>query len=177
MSHSVVIPKRISDIAHNLQLILKKVFDESVPTNRTLKQAHEFVKRFKRSTKAQKLLIKSAKKTVLNPTDIRWGTSFIMIDRLLDIYSHAKEIALQRNWHTLSEKQLKYLRAIHVLIKPYFDLIIRCQSEKFTLSKVYFSIIELLHAIEKIQVLKAFNFYTLYFLSLIKASRLIAISY
>jgi len=76
--------KRLSCFAHSLQLVSK--FEEcSVLFRRTVKRAKKLVSKFNKSTKATEKLIAISGKKLIGDCPTRWSTTFLLINRLLEI--------------------------------------------------------------------------------------------
>lgn len=151
-----ILPKRSSCIAHDLALILREVLDKYLPSSKILAKARKFVRKFKKSHFATRLLFEQTSKKVLLPSTTRWGSTYLMLDRILQIYQEMNDIANKvkpKPWPTLTNQQIETLRMIHTLIKPFYGILVACQGESYvTLSKVYFQIIDLKHKLSEMQV-------------------------
>jgi hypothetical protein len=147
-------PKRVSCLDHDLALILRAEFDSVGVFTIVLKAARKLVAKFKKSAQAQELLReKTNGKNVLLPAKTRWGTHYLMTNRLVELFKAVNEVAAGRGWTTLNDKQLKLLKTIETVLASFYQLLIEFQAEKVvTISKVYFKLQELAIKLEDAKV-------------------------
>lgn len=93
--------KRLSCFAHSLQLVVGKFDDCSVLFRRTVKKAKKLVSKFNKSTKATEKLIGIAGKKLIGDCPTRWSTTFLLINRLLEIKTAVIQILEDLGWDGL----------------------------------------------------------------------------
>lgn len=89
---SLIFKKRISCVCHTLCLVLKAIFDLKLPKNLSIKKVLNLCKKIRSSHLATTRLIELEGKSVLNPGETRWGTTYIMISRVLEVHEGLKTV-------------------------------------------------------------------------------------
>jgi hypothetical protein len=85
---SMAFKKRISCLAHTTQLVLRAVFDTKLPSCLVLRKTRALCGRFRVSHKASALLSKA----ILLPGETRWGSTFLMVSRVLEIHEEINKV-------------------------------------------------------------------------------------
>lgn len=89
---SLTFKKRISCVCHTLQLVLKAIFDPKLPKNMTIKKVLKLCKKIRSSHQATAMLVELEGKSLLNPGETRWGTTYIMVSRVLEVQEGLKKV-------------------------------------------------------------------------------------
>ena len=76
--------RRIGCFTHTLQLVALN-FDNYVGFKELLKRTHDLIRKVNSSTKATERLINACGKKLLKNCPTRWNSSFLMIERLLNV--------------------------------------------------------------------------------------------
>ena len=82
---------RVPCLGHNVSLLLRKVLDPELKKQGVLKKCKKICRKYRKSGSATHvLLIRTRRelgksKTVLLPSIIRWGTAYIMINRMCEL--------------------------------------------------------------------------------------------
>ena len=103
---------------HTLQLVVK-VFEVNPSFSATSKKAHCIIRKVNKSTKATEKLIAKANKKLISDCKTRWDSTFLMLDRLLDVKVHLQAVLDELLWDGLSATQWKKLETIKELLQPF----------------------------------------------------------
>uniref|UniRef100_A0A915LN61 HAT C-terminal dimerisation domain-containing protein n=1 Tax=Meloidogyne javanica TaxID=6303 RepID=A0A915LN61_MELJA len=87
--------------------------------------------------KATEELINRCKKVVLLPHEIRWGSVFIMVNRICEIFDDVNQICFARNWPVLDGNDRIYLNSIKELLKPFYQTLIKSQKDFGNASTIF----------------------------------------
>ena len=79
----------------------------------------QLVKKFNKSCKATELLIEKAGKKLVSDCPTRWDSTYLMINRLLDVKSYLNEVLKELTWDSLTTTQWKHLDTIQDLLQPF----------------------------------------------------------
>ena len=110
--------KHISCFIHTLQLVVK-IFESTPSFRSSLQTAYSVVKKVNKSCKATELLIQKAGKKLVNDCPTRWDSTYLMIQRLLDVKPHLNEVLEELTWDSLTTTQWKHLDTIQDLLQPF----------------------------------------------------------
>ena len=80
--------KRIGCFIHTLQLVVK-IFESAPSFRSSLQTAHSILKKVNKSCKATELLMAGK---LVSDCPTRWDSSYLMINRLLDVKPHLNEV-------------------------------------------------------------------------------------
>lgn len=106
----------MSCFAHSLQLVINKYNDVGSYT-RLLTTTHKLVKKVNKSSKATEKLILLCGKKVIGNCPTRWSSSFLMIERLLDIKGALSSVLEEQGWDNLATSEWKILGHIRDMLK------------------------------------------------------------
>ena len=110
--------QRVSCFIHTLQLVVH-TYDKSSHLRSTMTKAQKVVHKINKSVKATEMLIKKARKKLVNACPTRWSSTFLMITRLLELKSSVISVCEDLGWECLSSYQWKQLESIEFLLKPF----------------------------------------------------------
>ena len=110
--------KRISCFAHTLQLVVV-MFDKNESVQRVVKRAFALVKKFNKSSKATERLVSLCGKKLISNCPTRWNSTFLLIERLLDIKNHVTTVAEEQEWDNLPISEWKVLDNVYKFLKPF----------------------------------------------------------
>ena len=110
--------KRLSCFAHTLQLVVYK-FKEVKSLKKVLASAHALVKKVNKSFKTTERLVYLCRKKLISDCPTRWSSTFLMIERLLDVKDALSTVLEELCWDNLHTSEWKLLASIHDLLKPF----------------------------------------------------------
>lgn len=110
--------KRSSCVIHTLQLVVK-IFEDNPCFRSTLKKAKGIVKKVNKSTKATEKLIQLAKKKLRGDCPTRWDSTFLMLERMVDVKAHLNNVLDELEWDNLSSAQWKQIESVLALLQPF----------------------------------------------------------
>ena len=143
---------RISCFAHLLQLVVVQ-FDKIRPFQKVLRKAKKLVAKFNKSTKATEKLIALKHKKLLSDCPTRWGSTFLLLKRLLEIKEGICQVVEELEWNGLQTSKWKKIENIVDFLEPFAEYTTLCCGESYTtLSAVVPVILELnchLHEMQK----------------------------
>ena len=108
----------VSCFIHTLQLVVH-TYDKSSHLRSTMTKAQKVVHKINKSVKATEMLIKKARKELVNACPTRWSSTFLMISWLLEVKSSVVSVCEELGWKSLSSYQWKQLEVIEQLLKPF----------------------------------------------------------
>ena len=109
---------RVSCFIHTLQLVVK-VFEVNPSFSAALKKARSIVSKVNKSTKATEKLIAKANKKLVSDCKTRWDSTYLMLERLLDVKVHLVAVLDELVWDSLTATQWKNLEVIQELLQPF----------------------------------------------------------
>ena len=109
---------RIGCFSHTLQLVVNK-FQEITTYSDILKHSHSIVRRCNSSTKATERLISLCGKKLTKDTPVRWSSTFLMIERMLEVKDHLKVVLDEQGWDGLVASEWRILKSIKELLYPF----------------------------------------------------------
>ena len=83
--------RRIACFSHTLQLVVM-TFDKATQLKELLKHAHSIVRKINSSTKATERLVTLSGKKLIKDCPTRWSSTFLMIDRLVEVKDQLKVV-------------------------------------------------------------------------------------
>ena len=137
--------------AHTLQLVVGK-FSEVRSCSSTIKKAHGLVKKVNKSTKATELLIQHCGKKLVKDCPTRWSSTFLLINRLLEVRSALSRVLCTLEWDDLPTSEWKTLENIQTLLQPFAQYTSLISGEEYTtLSAIIPAILELTLHLEQMK--------------------------
>ena len=110
--------QRVSCFIYTLQLVVH-TYDKSSHLRSTMTKAQKMIHKINKSVKTTEMLIKKARKKLVNACPTRWSSTFLMISRLLEVKSSVVSVCEELGWESLSSYQWKQLEVIEQLLKPF----------------------------------------------------------
>lgn len=107
-------------VSHLLQTSLT-AFEKSSFGCSVLKKARDLCTKIRHSGKATEELIQRAGKTVVRDVKVRWSSTFLLLQRLLDISTHVDAVCQVQRWDPLLPSEWSMLEMIMNLLKPYAE--------------------------------------------------------
>ena len=141
---------RLACFAYVLQLIVRK-FDEISSYRALLQRVRALTKRVNMSTKATEKLISLCSKKLIKECPTRWSSTFLVIQRLLQVKSALATVLQELEWDNLPTSDWKQLENVHMLLKPFAVYTSLIGGEEYvTLSSVIPVVIELSLHLEEV---------------------------
>ena len=145
---------RISCFCHTMQLVVNK-FDDCSCFKQLMKHAHALVRKVNSSTKATERLITLSGKKLTKDCPIRWSSTFLMVNRMLEVKNHLKVVLEEQGWDDLAASEWKMLQSIVNLLQPFARLSSLLSGDEYTtLSCVVPAIVDLNIHLEEVCMLK-----------------------
>ncbi|KAH7722171.1 hypothetical protein AAVH_10346 [Aphelenchoides avenae] len=145
-------PKRISCFDHCLELVLKKAIDDINKTaSRHMRRARAILRKAKNSAAAKRALRRrTGRLTYILPATTRWGSHYLMAERIVLIWQDLNQVWTSKGWPTFLESQITYLRKFCELIEPFYaELMAKQRDSSVTSSHVYGAVKKLLRHCDK----------------------------
>ena len=108
----------MSCFAHTLQLVVQK-FDELPEFKSLLKHAHSLVRKFNTLVRATEKLIAKSGKILVRHCPTRWTSTYLLVERLLDVRSSITEVLQELEWDCLLTSEWKSLETVKNLLYPF----------------------------------------------------------
>ena len=155
LQHKIVFAqmgKRLGCFAHSLQLVIQKVKENALQP--LMKKVHSLVKKVNKSSRATAMLLFLCNKKLVGNVPTRWSSTFIMLDRLLDVKGPLSTVLDQLEWDNLAHSEWKALDSLHKLLKPFAQYTALISGEEYTtMSSIIPILMELnLHLREMVKV-------------------------
>ena len=155
MQHDIVFSqcgKRLACFAHSLQLVVQKFKDDSLKP--LMKKVYALVKKVNKSSRATGILLSLCNKKLVTNVPTRWSSTFLLLDRLLDVKGPLSTALDQLEWDNLAHSEWKTIEMVHKLLKPFAQYTALISGEEYTtLSSVIPILMELqLHLQDMVQV-------------------------
>ena len=117
-SHQTVFDsyRRLSCFIHTLQLVVNSNVLGCIPT---VSKARRIVSKVNKSCVLTKSVIKKAGKKLVSDVPTRWNSTFLMIDRLLQVREDLCDILEEHALENLTQSQWNKLESIHTLLQPF----------------------------------------------------------
>lgn len=148
--------KRIPCFSHTLQLVVT-AFDKKrngtgcKHIGAAIKSAKSLCASFNKSTVATPKLISRAGKKLLSDVAVRWSSTFLLIERLVELKIHVNAVCHESNWDSLSNTQWAICEKIVELLRPFAVYTQLISGDKVvTISSVAPAIMELELHLEKV---------------------------
>ena len=122
--------KDLGCFAHSLQLVVLNFKDESLKP--LMKKVHGLVKKINKSSRATGMLLPLCAKKLVSNVPTRWSSTFLMIDRLLDVKGPLSDTLEQLEWDNLAHSEWKTVENIHKLLKPFAQYTALVSGEEYT---------------------------------------------
>ena len=122
---------RMSCFAHTLQLVIRR-FDGIRCIQHVLGKAHTLVSKVNKSTKATERLIQLAQKKLVNACPTRWSSTYLLVDRLLEVRQHLTTVLEELEWDNLQNTDWKQLDSIRDILSPFAIYTSLISGEDFT---------------------------------------------
>jgi hypothetical protein len=110
--------KRNSCVIHTLQLVVK-IFETNPCFRSAIKKAKSIIKKVNKSTRATEKLIQLAKRKLRSDCPTRWDSTYLMLERLVEVKIHLNSVLDELEWDTLSSAQWKQIECILELLQPF----------------------------------------------------------
>lgn len=110
--------KCLSCFSHTLQLVVNKVSEER-SFQKIMKRASALVRKVNKSSKATEKLLSLCRKKLVGKCPTRWSSTFLMIERLLEVKIPLTQVLGELEWDTLATSEWKTLENIHKLLRPF----------------------------------------------------------
>ena len=132
---------RMSCFSHTLQLVVNK-FNDCDSFKQVMKRAHALVRNL--TTKATEQLISLCGKKLTKDSPVRWSSTFLMVNRMMEVRNQLKVVLEDLGWDDLAASEWKILQNIVNLLHPFakFTSLLSCD-EFTTLSCVIPAIMDL----------------------------------
>ena len=96
--------KRLSCFAHTLQLVVNK-FSEERSFQKIMKRASALVRKVNKSSKATEKLLSLCCKKLVGKCPTRWSSTFLMIERLLEVKIPLTQVLEELEWESTTHLQ------------------------------------------------------------------------
>lgn len=117
--NSVGMP-RIGCFAHTLQLVVQ-VLEKFDGFKEILKHTCQLICKVNSSTKVTECLVAMCGKKLLKDCPTRWGSTFSIIDCLIDVRQPLSSVLQGVEWDNLATSAWKTLQSIKTLLQPFAD--------------------------------------------------------
>ena len=133
--------RRLGCLAHSLQLVIKEVYkgQYSVITVKT----RGLVERIRKSSVAMEKVISQCGKGVISDNSTRWNSTYMMVQRLLEIKVPLNEVLLELNIDSLLTSEWAQLEELVSLLQPFCSQTDILQIDAMSLSNIIPSILDL----------------------------------
>ena len=122
---------RIGCFSHTLQLVVNN-FGKVSSFKEVMKHAHALVKKFNSSTKATERLIALSGKKLTKDCPIRWSSTFLMVNRMIEVKDHLKNVLNEQRWDDLAASEWRMLQHIVNLLQPFAKFTSLLSADEFT---------------------------------------------
>lgn len=122
---------RISCFSHTLQLVVNK-FSNFKDFKLLMKRAHALVRKVNTSTKATEQLVHHSGKKLTKDCPVRWSSTFLMVNRMLQVKDHLKVVLEERGWDDLAASEWRMLQRIVNLLQPFAKFTTLLSGDEFT---------------------------------------------
>lgn len=122
---------RIGCFSHTLQLVVSK-FDKLNTFKELLKHAHAMVRKVNSSTRATERLIALCGKKLVKDCPTRWSSTFLMIQRLIEVKDQLKAVLEEQGWDDLAASEWRTLSSVTNLLQPFAKFTSLLSGDEFT---------------------------------------------
>ncbi|KAH7719324.1 hypothetical protein AAVH_13181 [Aphelenchoides avenae] len=131
--------KRVSCFDHCLELVLKKVVEkDNKKASSMMRKTRAILRKAKNSSSAKRELRNRCNKSFILPATTRWGSHFMMAERVLEIWKDLNQVWSCKGWPTFVESHIAYLRSFCRIVEPFHSQLMAMQKDRsVTVSKVY----------------------------------------
>ena len=144
--------KGIVCFSHTLQLVVSK-FDEATQLKELMKRAHALVRKINSSTKATETLVALSGKKLIKDCPTRWSSTFLMLNRLLELKEYLKAVLEQQGWDDLAASVRRKIKGVVDLLHPFAKFTSLLSGDEFTtLSCVIPAIMDMNIHLEEVRV-------------------------
>lgn len=127
-------------MAHTLQLIIKPAY---VYFSSLLEKTRHLVGKIRKSSVAVEKVVEKCGKSVVSDCNTRWNSSFLMLNRLVDIKSGINEVLTELGIDTLLISEWQRLTDIINLLRPFAQQTDLLQTDAVSMSNIVPSILDL----------------------------------
>lgn len=110
--------QRLGCFSHTLQLVMSE-FDSIRSLKKVIKKAQELVSKCNKSVKVTEKLIQLSGKKLVSNCPTRWSSSYLLIERLIQLKPHLTDILAELEWDNLQNSEYKALENIRDLLEPF----------------------------------------------------------
>ena len=122
---------RISCFSHTLQLVVNR-FNAANSFKDVIKHAHSIVRKFNLSTKATERLIALSGRKLIKDCPVRWSSTFLMMNRMIEAKDHPKVVLNEQGWDDLAASEWRALHSIVNLLQPFAKFTSLLSGDEFT---------------------------------------------
>ena len=122
---------RVACFSHTLQLVVHK-FDDVDRFKEVTKHTKALVRKVNTSTKATERLIALAGKKLIKDCPTRWSSTFLLINRLLEVREKLKVVLDEQGWDDLAASEWRMLKNISILLHPFAKFTSLLSGDEFT---------------------------------------------
>jgi hypothetical protein len=123
--------ERLPCFPHTLQLVVSK-FDEVKSCKDAICTAKKITARINKSVKATEMLRNLAGKKLLSDCPTRWSSTFLLLERLLNVRDHLETVLKELNWDGLQLRQWKTIENVVDLLRPFAEYTDLSGGEEYT---------------------------------------------
>jgi len=134
--------RRLGCLCHTLQLLIKEVYN-SDEYKEILEKARRLVGKVRKSSIAMQKIVSRCGKTVISDNTTRWNSTYLMVNRLLEIKVDLNEVLCEMKMDTLLTSEWVVLEDIKALLEPFREQTDILQTDATSLSNVIPSLLEL----------------------------------
>ena len=134
--------KRLGCLAHTLQLLIREVYN-SDEYREILQKARSLVEKVRKSSIALEKIVALCGKTVISDNTTRWNSTYLMVQRLLEIKDQLNGVLVQVKLDTLLTSEWAALEDVMSLLEPFRGQTDVLQTDSSSLSNVIPSLLEL----------------------------------
>lgn len=109
---------RLSCFSHSLQLVMSE-YEKMHSLKKVVKKAQGLVAKCNKSVKVTEKLLKLCGKKLIASCPTRWSSSYLLIERLLDVKPYLAEVLTDLEWDNLQNSDYKALENICNLLEPF----------------------------------------------------------
>lgn len=134
--------RRLGCLCHTLQLLIQEVYncDEY---REILQTARRLVGKVRKSSIAMQKIVSRCGKTIISDNSTRWNSTYLMINRLLEIKVQLNEVLHEMKIDSLLTSEWGVLQEIVSLLEPFREQTDILQTDATSLSNVIPSLLEL----------------------------------
>ena len=122
--------KRLGCFSHTLQLVMLKFSERSFKP--FLKKVHTLIGKVNKSSRATEALISKCRKKLVRDCPTRWSSSYLMLERLLELRSPLSEVLNELGWDNLALSEWRLMECICNLLKPFAVYTCLISGEEYT---------------------------------------------